>query len=177
MYKNQLNRKPNRLKGYDYSQDGYYFITTCIRDRLEYFGEIKDGEMLLNEYGKIVQQCWCDLINHYWNCELDEFVVMPNHLHGIVIINNHNFVGIDFKSVPTGMKQKQYSLSNIIQGFKIFSSRKINEQNPKILSRWQRSFYDHIIRNEESLYKIREYIRNNPLRWDLDRNNPESLFI
>ncbi len=173
MYKNYPNRKLNRLKGYDYSQDGYYFMTTCIKDRIEYFGEIKDGIMFLNEYGKIVKQCWLDLIKHYWNCRLDEFIIMPNHVHGIVEINN-NCEGTDLKSVRT-LINKKYSLSTIIQGFKVFSSRKINKQNPVIIFRWQRSFYDHIIRNEKSLYQIREYIQNNPLRWELDRNNPENF--
>ena len=76
------NRKLNRLTGFDYSNKGYYFVTICVKDKTEWFGEIKDGRMMLNEYGKIVLRCWDDLINHYMNTKLDEFIIMPNHLHG-----------------------------------------------------------------------------------------------
>lgn len=171
----EYNRKLNRLKGYDYSQDGYYFVTICTKNRIEIFGQVNNGEMILNGNGNIVYRHWLDLPNHFWNCQLDEFVVMPNHLHGIVIINNQ--VGTDLKSVSTERDLKRYSLSNIIQGFKIFSSRCINKQNRNIIFRWQRSFYDHIIRNDISLYKIRQYIIENPLKWELDRNNPKNLYL
>ena len=96
---------------------------------------------------------------HYQNCMLDQFVIMPNHVHGILII--------DYCMSP--VKPFKYSLSEIIRGFKTFSAREINIKNPERFS-WQRSFYDHIIRNEKSLYEIRNYIANNPLQWDLEKN-------
>ena len=180
------HRRSIRLKGRDYSQEGYYFVTICTKNKIECFGKIINGRMVLNEHGGIVNQCWHDLPNHYHNCRLDEFTIMPNHIHGIVIIDNSDtemnsvvgtgcVVGTGLKPVPTGIKQ--YSLSEIIRGLKTFSSRKINEQNPNLTFRWQKSFYDHIIRNEKSLDKIREYIRNNPPQWELDKNNPENLFM
>ena len=185
-------RKPNRLKEYDYSEDGFYFVTICAKDRGDrfqthpYFGEIKGGKMILNNCGRVIKKCWFDLLNHYWNCKLDEFIIMPNHFHGIIIIANNVNVGTGLKpgtvgtvTVGTGLKPVPtiYTLSEIIRGFKTFSSKTINQDNPDMAFRWQRSFYDHIIYGEQSLMKIREYIRNNPLKWELDRNNPENLFM
>ena len=167
------NRKSNRLKNYNYSQNGIYFLTICTKNRKEFFGEIKNGKMYLNDYGKIVEKCWLDLPNHYKNCILDTCVIMPNHIHTIIEINNILNVGTGFKPVPTG-----HSLSEIIRGFKTFSSKYINKlKNPNIFQ-WQRSFYDHVIRNETSLNKIREYIIENPKMWERDRNNnTQNIFI
>ena len=164
-----IKRKPNRLRDYDYSQDGYYFITICTRGRKEFFGNIREGKLDLNRYGETVNQCWYDLPRHYPNGSLDSFVIMPNHVHGIIVIDNENVVGNGFKPFPT------HGLSEIIRGFKTFSSRKINEEieiDNKF--QWQKSFYDHIIQDERSLDLIKEYIQNNPLKWDLDRENPLS---
>jgi REP element-mobilizing transposase RayT len=164
-----IKRKPNRLRDYDYSQEGYYFITICTRGRKEFFGDIREGKIDLNRFGETVNQCWYDLPRHYPNSSLDSFVIMPNHIHGIIVIDNDNVVGNGLKPFPA------HGLSEIIRGFKTFSSRKINEKieiDNKF--QWQKSFYDHIIRGERSLDLIREYIQNNPLKWDLDRENPLS---
>ena len=172
----EKNRKSNRLKDYDYSRNGYYFVTICVKDRQELFGTVENNQMILNDLGKIAERCWIDLPNHYMNCALDEFTIMPNHIHGIVVIDDElltNHVVTGLKPVTT----KNHSLSEVIRGFKTFSSRRINELNPALLFRWQRSFYDHIIRNEKSLEKIREYVVYNPLKWELDRNNTENLFM
>jgi len=162
-------RKPIRLRNYDYSHSGYYFVTICTQHRKECFGDIREARMEPNGYGEIVNQCWYDLPRQYPNCLLDSFVIMPNHVHGIIVIDNENAVGNGFKPFPT------HGLSEIIRGFKTFSSRRINE---KILGNirfcWQKSFYDHIVRSEKSLGLIREYIQNNPLKWDSDRENPLS---
>ncbi len=163
------NRKIPRLKNYDYSQPGYYFITICVQDRICCFGEIENGKMTLNEYGKIVSDCWLDLPNHYKNCELDVCAVMPNHFHGILIISP---VGKGLKPFPT----KTHGLTEIIRGFKTFSSKKINILK-QISFSWQKSFHDHIIRKEESLDKIREYIANNPKQWELDAENPKNIIV
>ncbi|MFA5346182.1 MAG: transposase [Candidatus Omnitrophota bacterium] len=171
-------RKPNRLKNYDYSQNGYYFVTICIHSRREWFGKINNGVMELNETGHIVLACWNDLPNHYRNIELDEFIVMPNHAHGIVVIGN---VGNGLKPFPTDgiqiyadeMKNPRYhGLPEIMRGFKTFSSRRVNETiKTGNKFHWQKSFYDHVIRDEMSLGRIREYIRNNPKQWDTDKEN------
>jgi len=128
--------------------------------------------MALNEYGKILNHCWFDLLNHYHNCCLNEFVIMPSHMHGIIEINNFlDSVGTGLKPVPTNENKLPYSLSEIIRGLKTFSSRKINELNIKLNFHWQRSIYDRIIRNEKELVNIQNYILSNPLNWKNDRNN------
>lgn len=160
------NRKRNRYKDFDYSNDGYYFITTCVENRINYFGRIYTGKMLLNKFGLLVDKCWNDLPNHY-NCSLDYYSIMPDHFHGIIIIEK-----------TTKPDKKNYSLSEMIRGFKTFSSKQINlelNDNPKF--KWQKSFYDRIIRNEKELFRIRRYIVNNPLKWDLEKNLPENLDI
>jgi REP element-mobilizing transposase RayT len=161
-----IKRKPNRLRDYDYSRDGYYFITICTRDRKDFFGDIKEGKVDLSRYGEIVNQCWRDLARHYGNCSLDSFVIMPNHIHGIIVIDNGGVVGNGLKPFPT------HGLSEMIRGFKTFSSRKINEEL-KVDNKfqWQKSFYDHVIRNEKSLENLRQYIIYNPRKWKLDIEN------
>jgi REP element-mobilizing transposase RayT len=129
-------------------------------------GEIKDGTMISTQYGEIVSRCWEDLSDHYGNVKLDAFVVMPNHVHGIVVIDYH--VGNGFKPFPT----KRHGLSEIMRGFKTFSSRRINERlNGNGRFQWQKSFHDHIIRGERDLTRVREYIMNNPLKWEEDIEN------
>ena len=161
------NRKLNRLKDYDYTRAGYYFVTVCVKDRIERFGDVKDGAMISNHWGGIVLDCWNDLPKHYSNLYLDEFVIMPNHVHGIMIIQNDE-VGNGLKPFPT----KNHGLSEFVRAFKTFSSRRINEGlNGKGRFQWQKSFHDHIIRNEQDLTRIREYIVNNPLKWDEDVEN------
>ncbi len=164
------NRKRNRLEGYDYSLGGYYFVTICVKERFDFFGRIKNEKMFLNEYGKIVSSAWLDLPNHYFNCELDYYVIMPDHVHGIIIIDNTLKKKND--------KSVNYSLSEIIRGFKTFSSKRINEKlkiDKKF--RWQKSFYDRIIRSENELYFIRNYIQLNPLKWDIEKNHLENLYM
>ena len=167
-------RKLNRLQGYDYSRDGYYFVTVCTYNRFEWFGKIENKEMQSNKYAGVIWACWHDLPNHYQNVRLDEFVVMPNHIHGIIIIDN---VGNGFKPFPTIGRSvnapKNHGLSEIMRGFKTFSSRKINEMTINDGKfRWQKSFHDRIIRGEQSLDRIRAYIHNNPLQWPDDAENP-----
>lgn len=165
-------RKLNRLKGHDYSGDGYYyFVTVCTKDRAERFGAIKNGRMVLNQYGKIVSECWSQIPDHYPGVSLDEWVIMPNHIHGIVMI-----VGTEQCSVPTMSettpqpKTKHASLSWIVKSFKDVTTKQIRANHCKRFG-WQRSFHDHIIRHETALNNIREYIRNNPLQWDSDPKN------
>ncbi|MFH1392549.1 MAG: transposase [bacterium] len=173
-------RKLNRLSGYDYSDFGYYFVTICTQNRELFFGDVENQRMILNEFGKIADKCWRDLPNHYWNCKLDEFVIMPNHVHGIIVIDNDTENGFRF-CVGNGLKpfptnKNKYSLSEMMRGFKTFSSHRINKtQNIIFRFQWQKSFYDRIIRNNSELYRIRNYIINNPLKWDFDRNNPDNL--
>jgi REP element-mobilizing transposase RayT len=169
------HRKPNRLKNFDYSTSGYYYVTICTKNRECWFGEIINKKMILNKIGNIVNKCWREIPQHYRNVSLDEFIIMPNHIHGIVVIkrlnNNQSTVGTGHCPVPTINKQNNHYglLSKIINGFKNMSTKTIRKQMCSF--QYQRSFYDNIIRNEQSLNEIRKYIQENPINWDNDRNN------
>ena len=153
-------RKKNRLEKFLYS-NWYFIVTINSHNHIKYFWEVISDEMVLNKYWKIVEECWLDLMNHYKNISLDEYVIMPNHFHGIVIIDNiFDTVGNGFKPFLT---KKQHWLSEIIRWFKTFSSLKLHQSWLTNFSR-QKSFYDHIIRNEQDLQRIQEYIKNNPYK-------------
>lgn len=180
-------RKRNRLREWDYSTPHWYYVTICAQNHREWFGEIIEGKMVLNEYGLMVQKRWLWLKEHYEYVDLDEFIVMPNHFHGVLIITKDNVgVGRDLPdqndrkrnrtspdlSLHKSVKIKP--LSELIGVFKTTSSKLIHRTGLPNFS-WQRSYYDHIIRNEKSLDNIRLYIQENPLSWETDRNNPENL--
>jgi REP element-mobilizing transposase RayT len=171
-------RRSIRLKGYDYSQPGAYFVTICAHNREMLFGDIIDNAMIMNEYGEMVEYTWYDLHNHNHNIKLDDFVIMPNHVHGVIIINGigPDAVGAGSKPAPTTMNHKQHGLSEIIRQFKTFSARHINKirQSPGIHV-WQRNYYEHIVRDENELNRIRKYIIENPLNWDMDNENPNTM--
>ena len=167
------NRKSSpRLRGYEYSLPGGYFVTICTYKRVNSFGEVLDREMLLNRAGEIAQSAWRDLPNHYVNIQLDHYVVMPNHLHGIIFIKETDrrdrFLNLSL--------QKQHGLSEIVRGYKTWSARKMNQAMKSTGSPvWQRSFHDRVIRDEEELNRIREYIEANPLNWERDEENPKNI--
>jgi len=167
-------RRSIRLPGYDYSQAGAYFITIVTQDRACLFGDVVDGEMRPNPCGRIVQATWNGLPRHYPAIVLDEFVVMPNHIHGIItLMDVPQNVGAGLKPAPTDTTAKRHGLPEIIRALKTFSARRANAlRGTSGTPLWQRNYYEHIIRNEESLNRIREYIVNNPIQWDLDRENP-----
>ncbi len=160
------------MKGYDYSWPGAYFITICTYHRESIFGDVVNDKMILSEYGYDVGYVWYDLPNHNFNIELDRFVVMPNHIHGIIMIKDMN-VGIGSEPVPT---KKQHGLPEIIRQLKTFSAKRINKKRNTIgWFVWQRNYYEHIVRNENELNQIREYVINNPFKWGMDRNNPQNV--
>lgn len=160
-------RKNNRLRDYDYSQVGYYFITICTKDRKNYFGDIscrRGGALLhpiveLSNIGKIISDQWYELKTRYSNIGLDHFVVMPNHIHGIIKIDNRR---AEQSPAPT--------IGNIICAYKSITT-KLSNKNDNSPGRviWQRNYYDHIIRGEDDLLKIRQYIKDNPVKWQEDR--------
>jgi REP element-mobilizing transposase RayT len=173
------HRRSIRLQGYDYSQNGAYFVTLCTQNRECLFGEIVNGEMILNEQGKIVEQCWNDLSNHYDNIELDAYVIMPNHFHGIIFItdtvDNVDNVGA-IHELPRQQQRRKMLLPKIIGRFKMNSAKQINQiRNTPGIPVWQRNYYEHIIRDEKSLENIRNYIINNPLQWYYDDYNPKKM--
>ena len=151
-------------------------MTICTRNHARYFGEVLDGRMRLNVTGMIAQECWLAIPGHFPNSDINEFIVMPNHIHGILIIGGDDYSGRDAYMRPLQSKRQNVDrskmyLSKIIQGFKSSVTRKVRKRRDGHAFGWQRSFYDHVIRNEENLNRIREYIRNNPLKWAFDRYN------
>ncbi|MBF8296081.1 MAG: transposase [Bacteroidetes bacterium] len=165
-------RKRLRLKEYDYSQPGAYFVTICTKDREERFGEIVDGEMRANNSAAVVWSCWNDLPNHYPNVELDAFVIMPNHVHGIIMVLDEQIVGA---TPASPLQRKRHRLGDIVGSFKSAVTKRANEIRGTAGSPlWQRGYYDHIIRDDRSLTRIREYIAHNPQRWASDKENSDS---
>jgi len=156
----QPNRKSQRKKDYDYSQPGYYSVTICTQRRSCLFGTIQNGEMPANDAGQMVRDTWYEIPTYYPGIELDVMQIMPNHLHGIIIIHAGGL-----------------SLSDVIERFKSLTTKryiggvKNNGWHPFPGKLWQRSFHDRIIRNETELNHIRTYIHNNPLQWEFDENN------
>jgi putative transposase len=186
-------RKLPRLRGYDYTQNGAYFVTISTVNREILFGEIEDRVMRLDTAGEIVHACWNDLINHYPQAEYDAFVVMPNHIHALVILlDDHQEAskqgddpirngqrpfptqGASTNAVGTkGESGKRHGLSQIIGSLKSYSSKRINQQRATPGAPvWQSSFHDHIIRSEDDLNSHRNYILTNPARWQEDSDNP-----
>ncbi len=154
-------RKKQRLPGYDYRSKGAYFITITLDSVHIKFGKIVKNEFTPNEYGKIVKKCWLDIPLHYTNVKLDEYVIMPDHFHGIIHITGDVHVRNGSKPFPTN--NKIHGLSELIRAFKTFSSRKINDMLPKRSFKWHKSFNDRIVRKfNNEIDDFRFYIRNNP---------------
>lgn len=180
LYRDKFRIESTRLKEWDYSSCGYYFVTICLKDKQCLFGEVQEGKIKFSEIGKVVQKCWLEIPAHFKNVGLDEFIVMPNHLHGIVIISNEycrdaiHGVSKDKGGVTAEHNPmlSENSLSKIIRWFKGRSKFEINKIQDQPLFAWQSRFYEHIIRNEKSLKDIRKYIANNPIKWELDEYNP-----
>lgn len=159
------HRRSIRLKEYDYSQPSAYFVTIVVKDRDCPFGDVIDGEMKLSRAGEIVDEFWKQIPNHFQNAVLEEFVVMPNHLHAIVFITENVGAGSPRPYKPT--------LGQIIGYFKYQSTKRINElRDTTGAPLWQRNYYEHIIRNEKELDRIRKYVIENPAHWSYDDENP-----
>lgn len=172
------NRRSIRLRNYDYTQSGAYFITICTQDRIHLFGEITGGEMSLNEFGEIVRNEWLRTPKLRPNVEMDAFVVMPNHFHGIIILHRRGTLQRAPTTENTPIerfgKPTSNSIPTIVRLFKSATTARINQvrQTPGIPV-WQRNYYEHVVRNESELDNIRQYIVDNPLKWDCDRENPQ----
>jgi REP-associated tyrosine transposase len=172
------HRRSIRLTGYDYKQSGAYFVTIVTRNRLCLFGDISDGEMVLSDTGRIAEVSWVGLSSRFPTMPLDSFVVMPNHIHGIITVGAqfiapssvpHNQAGI----AQEGAVNRAPTLGEIIRTYKAASTRMIR-QTANLEFAWQRNYYEHVVRNGESLNRIRQYILENPARWAIDRENPDT---
>jgi len=152
-------RQSVRLPGFDYAQAGAYFVTVCSYNKKCIFGHITDTHMHLNRLGALVVAAWKELPQMYTFISLDNWVLMPNHFHGIIWLNEKN--------------PDQKSLSKIISAFKSISTSRARKAFDQGGSLWQRSFYEHIIRNQSDLLRIRQYIEDNAAQWAVDRENPD----
>lgn len=156
-----------RLPGYDYSRDGAYFITVCTHDRELWFGDIRDGEAHPCEAGRIVERVWRSLPDRFTTIKLDSFVVMPNHIHGVLM-----FVGAQFIAPgPRSDSKRTPHLGEVVRTLKAASTSLIRAGGDTGFA-WQRNYYEHVIRNEAELRRIRAYVTANPLRWHEDPENP-----
>jgi putative transposase len=168
---NHHHRRSIRLSGYDYAQSGAYFMTICTHNRQYLFGDIADGEMQLNDAGRMVERCWNDIPTHFPHVELDAFVVMPNHVHFIVVNMGHGEHTVQGEHAGS-------PLHVVLQWFKTMTTNeyicgvKQHGWSPFCGKLWQRNYWEHIVRNAQELNHIREYIRDNPASWQQD-----SLFL
>ncbi len=179
-----IERKNTRMKQWDYSSDGLYFVTICVKHRAHVLGTVRKGKMILNEWGKTAHECWQEIPIHFPGVDIDQFVVMPNHVHGIVVLRDDHVVGdeyiynsqkmnfnvgdADLRPLQTSQintDRTKMKLSKIIHGFKSSVTREINKFPSNNYFQWQRSFHDHIIRNERALVNIQNYIFFNPDNW------------
>ncbi len=165
--------KQYRLPHFNYASTGYYFITIVTKNRAPYFGEIREGKMALSWIGTIVQKCWITIPSITSYAKLDAFVVMPNHVHGIILLENPQEPRFDSE---LKFQPQKKSLSLVVRNFKAAVTAAARALSPRI-DVWQSRFYDRIVRNEKELQAIRLYIDNNPMQWEADKDNPENLIM
>jgi len=212
-FDNAQGRRSIRLPEYDYSQEGAYYITICAQDRKCLFGEIRNGKIILSECGRIVDDWWQNIPERYSGVKLDEYAIMPNHMHAIIVITDDAICrgevasplggkvdgvmksgdGIEIPDVAISSMGEsvggitksgemtsplrgtgKHTLGQILAFYKYQTTKSINAiYNSPGNKIWQRNYWEHVIRNEMSLYKIRKYIHDNPLYWAADDENPE----
>lgn len=167
----KYQRRSIRLKQYDYSTTGFYFITICTWKHLCLFGKIEKDRMIINKSGEITEKEWYRTGELRANIKLHEFIIMPNHMHGIIeITNNRDTTRRGTACRARFAKPQQGTISTMIRSYKSAVTKQIRDQsNDRKLKIWQRNYYEHIIRNEEAYLKISEYIQNNPLKWKEDK--------
>jgi len=175
-FKGKYRIESTRLQQWDYRWNGLYFITISTKNKTHFFGEIKDGIMKLSAIGAIADVLWYEIKNHAINVELDAFIVMPNHIHGILIIDNptvesgHSVESGHALTQRDTIGQKRFqnigknSISSIIGGYKSAVTKHARRLGYEFA--WQTSFYDHIIRNDRAFQNIKNYIINNPKKWE-----------
>ena len=174
-------RKHLRLQGYDYSQNGAYFITICVHDKLHLFGEVIDSTMQLNKAGKLLETQWLEIPDRFSYVRLDQYVVMPNHFHAILFLDasipSDDGLGSSMFIQSKDSISSNSTISDIVGAFKSLFAyeyiKNVKNLNWKAFNKklWQRSYYEHVIRDDLSLHKIREYIINNPINWHIDEMN------
>lgn len=183
----QHRRRSLRLNGYDYAQAGAYFITLCTQDRVCLSGQVADGAMRLNDAGESAARSWHDLPVRFSGLDVDAFVVMPNHIHGILVLSDNAatvgapLVGARVDATEKAAKRAAPTIGDIAGGFKSsFTVEYIRSVRNGLLPQFyrrvsQRNYYEHIIRDEAELTRVRRYIEENPLRWESDQENPQRV--
>ncbi len=170
-----------RLRGWDYASNAFYFVTICTRERLPLLGEIVNGKMILSRAGRIANEEWLQSAEVRSDVTIDQYIVMPDHVHGIIVLQGQRFE-VAAKSIETphrGVSTARLaagSLGAIVGQFKSVCSKRIRAAGLTDFG-WQPRFYDHIIRDEKSLDNIRQYIADNPLKWQDDHDTPENLWM
>jgi putative transposase len=202
-FKDKYRIESTRLQNYDYSANGWYFVTICTRDKLCFFGDAIAGQIQLSEIGEIAQKFWEEIPSHFKHTYLDAYVIMPNHVHGIIVIDrpasgknvnvcrdvtcnvstsqtnittSDNFNDCDISRAMSEISPKAGSLSVILRSYKSAVKRWCT-MNSHTSFAWQAGFHDSIIRSDASVNWVRQYIINNPARWELDKNNAENLWM
>jgi REP element-mobilizing transposase RayT len=178
-YKDKYRTETTRLKGWDYASTGHYFVTICEKNRNCVFGDISNDTVAFAPLGNVAMECWMEIPKHFPFVELDAFCVMPNHIHGIIVINTHdsvpaveqnvetqNFASLRNNELGNKFGPQSKNLASIVRGFKIGVTKYAREND--ILFQWQPRYFDRILRDEQELFAVRDYIRNNPLEWALD---------
>lgn len=169
------HRRSIRLRGYDYTRAGAYFVTVCVQARECLFGQIVDGAMRLDSYGEIALECWRAIPEHCTHVDLDAFVVMPNHIHGILMLKDTAVQSVQPPAEEGFAKLVAGSLPSIVRLYKAAVTRRINSlHDTPATPVWQRNYYEHIIRDQVALDQIRAYIADNPLRWEQDQLHPDN---
>lgn len=183
----QQKRTSLRLDGYDYSKSGKYYVTICINNRENVMGDVLASKIILNKCGEMVKKWWEKLPKKFDLVSLDKFIIMPNHLHGIIEIMNRSSVGAipcnrpckdDLFCHNFGFSNRKYILGRYISWFKRMSTneyiRRVRKSNWEPFNKqlWQRNYFERIIRNRKELWKIRQYIARNPINWEYDEDNP-----
>ena len=185
-FQDRYRIESTRLKRWDYNSCGGYFVTICAKDHAYMFGNIENGQMVLNELGKEAKKLWDQIPKHFLHVHMDECVFMPNHMHGIIMIESVRRDAIYGVSIQESNPKSSGivstdknpmlndSLSTMIRWYKGRTTYEINKLIHKKFQ-WQARFYDHVIRNDVDLDRVREYIGNNPLNWELDEENTDRI--
>jgi len=173
MEKDAKNRRSTRLPQHDYSSQGAYFLTICLKERILVFGEVENGEMRLNEIGRFVEEEWQNAVNAFPGVSMDAFVIMPDHVHGIVMIDgdsNRTNVGAIHESPLQPAARRKMTISRLVGRFKTVTAKWINSlRGTPGQAVWQRNYHDRIIRDSFEQHRIREYIAANPSRWETSK--------
>jgi len=181
LYKGTYRIESARLPYWDYASAGWYFVTVCTKSRELFFGNVEGGQVVLSALGAIAQRFWTEIPEHCSGVEVDQWVIMPNHVHGIIVINEtvretRRDVACNVSTAPApSISPRAGSLSAIIRSYKSAVTREARLQGFRFA--WQSRFYDHVIRDDKSLFQIREYLAHNPLGWDRDEDNPANPAI